>query len=393
MILIKNARIYTMVDDQIIENGDILLKDGKIEAIAKDLDRPDGAYTIDAGGRMLTPGLIDPHSHIGLDEEGTGAVGMDYNETSSPVTPEMRAIDGIYQDDDGFLSARQGGVTSVITGPGSANAFGGSFVAMKTAGRRVDDMIIKEPVAMKMAFGENPKRVYGSDDSAPVTRMGIMALMRDTFYKAQEYMKAKESKKEEDHPDFNIQYEALIPVLKGDLIVKAHAHRTDDIFTAIRLAKEFNLNMTLDHCTEGHLIADILGAEGYSAICGPNLSGASKYELRNRSFTTPAVLHQQGIKFAIMTDNSVIPTAQLPICAGLAVRSGLPELEGLKAITIYAAEITGISDRVGSLKVGKDADLVIWEGNPVKDIDAEARITIIDGEIVFDNQRDEKFGY
>ena len=389
MLAITNAKIMTMAD-RVIENGTILIDGKKIVAVDAGLTIPEGAEVIDAKGRLTTPGLVDPHSHIGIGEEGIGKEGQDYNEVSNPVTPQMRAIDAIYPDDKGFLQARQAGVTSVVTGPGSANCIGGSFVALKTFGRRVDDMVIKNPVAMKMAFGENIKRVYGSKDQAPTTRMGIAALIRENLLKAKQYMLKKEHG---EQPDYNIQYEALIPVLKGQLTVKAHAHRTDDIFTAIRIAKEFGLKMTLDHCTEGHLIADLLAGEPYAAICGPNLTSASKYETRNRSFTTPAALYREGVKLAIMTDNSVVPTAQLPLCAGLACRSGLPEEEAFKAITIHAAEITGIGDRVGSLEVGKDADLVIWTKNPVKDVDCQAAITIIDGHPVYRMDEDEKFGF
>lgn len=387
---IVNAKIHTMAG-QVIEDGQILIEDGKIKDIGKDLGLGKDIETIDGQGRMVTPGLVDPHSHIGIGEEGIGWEGMDYNERTDPLTPQMRAIDGIFPFDAGFVEAYQGGITSVVTGPGSANAIGGSFVAMKTYGRRVDDMIIKNPAAMKMAFGENVKRVYGRDkNESPYTRMGIMALMRETFYKAKEYMDKKDKG---ENPDFNIKYEALIPVLKKELIVKAHAHRTDDIFSAIRLAKEFDFNMTIEHCTEGHLIADHLAEEGYDCICGPNLSSASKYEVKNRSYTTPARLYEEGVKVAIMTDNSVIPTAQLPICAGLAHRSGLPEEEALKAITINSAEITGIAHRVGSLEKGKDADIVIWTSNPIKDVDCQVAYTIINGKVVYQEGLNEKLGF
>lgn len=392
MLAITNAKIYVM-NGSIIENGQVLLKDGVISNIGKSIEIPSDAKIIDAQGKMVTPGLVDPHSHIGIGEEGIGFEGQDYNEMTDPITPQMRAIDAIYPDDKGFLSARQGGVTTVVTGPGSANAFGGTFLAMKTAGRRVDDMIIKNPVAMKIAFGENVKRVYHSKDKAPMTRMGIMATMREFIFGAKEYLRKKESSDETKRPDFHMKYEAMIPVLKKEIHLKAHAHRTDDIFNAIRLAQEFDLEMTIEHCTEGHLIADLLGQEKYSIICGPNMSSASKYELRNRSFVTPAALEKEGVKVAIMTDNSVIPTAELRICAGLAARSGLDEMKALEAITIHAAELNGIEDRVGSLEIGKDADLVIWTSNPIKDIDCEVETTIIDGKIVYQRGVDEKFGF
>ncbi|MGI6440786.1 MAG: amidohydrolase [Peptoniphilaceae bacterium] len=391
MIAIINGKVYT--EDAILEKGTVMIKDGKIEAVGADVQVPEGAEIIDAQGKMVTPGLIDPHSHIGIGEEGIGLVGLDINEMTDPITPQLRAIDAIYPDDVGFLTARQAGVTTVVTGPGSANAIGGTFLAMKTFGRRVDDMVIKNPVAMKMAFGENVKGVYREQDTMPMTRMGIMAVMRDFFYKAKEYMKKKEDTDPSKQPDYDLRYEAILPVLKGELKVKAHAHRTDDIFSAIRLAKEFDLDMTIEHCTEGHLIADLLAEEGYGAICGPNMSSSTKYELRNRSFVTPAVLHEAGIPFAIMTDNYVIPTAQLPVAAGLAARSGLSETEALKGITLYAAQLTGIDDRVGSLAPGKDADVVIWTANPIRDIDCEPVRTIIDGKTVYELGVDEKFGF
>lgn len=393
MLAITNGKVYTMAG-QIIENGTILIENGKIKEVGESVSIPEDCEVIDAKGQMVTPGIVDPHSHIGIDEEGIGWEGRDYNEMTDPITPHMRAIDGVYPCDLGFLEARQGGVTSVVTGPGSANAIGGTFVALKTYGKRVENMIIKEPAAMKMAFGENVKRVYGSEKSkTPSTRMGIVACIREQIYKTLEYIERQECGDPSKWPAFDMKCEALIPVVKGELTVKAHAHRSDDIFSAIRIAKEFGLEMTLDHCTEGHLIADEIAGEGFSCICGPNLSNASKYELKNRSFTTPAILHDKGVKIAIMTDNPVIPTSHLPICAGLAHRSGLDEMEALKAITINSAEITGISDRVGSLEVGKDGDVVIWTKNPIKDIDNEAAYTIIDGKLIYELGKDQKVNF
>lgn len=391
MLAIKNGKIHIGNGD-IIENGIILIEDGKIKEVGSEINIPNECEVIDAKGNIITPGLIDSHSHIGIGEEGIGFEGQDYNEMSDPVTPQMRAIDGIYPDDKGFLSARQGGVTTVVTGPGSANAIGGTFLAMKTYGNRVDDMIIKNPVAMKIAFGENVKRVYNGQGKMPKTRMGIMAVMREFFYKAKDYMEKRENEDVSKRPDFDLRYESVIPLFKKEIHLKAHAHRSDDIFSAIRLAKEFDFDLSLEHCTEGHLIAKELAEEGYPAICGPNMSSASKYELKNRSFVTPKFLFDEGVKLAIMTDNSVIPTQHLPLCAGLAARSGLPEIEALKAITINAAEITGISDRVGSIEVGKDGDIVIWNSNPLKDINTSVIYTIIDGKIVYDSENDEKFG-
>lgn len=286
--------------------------------------------------------------------------------------------------DISFEEAYIGGVTTAVTGPGSANVIGGTFVAVKTYGKRIDDMIIKNPIAMKVAFGENPKRVYNSQKKSPITRMATAAILRDTLFKARTYMEKKEKAEEPSKmPDYDMKMEALIPVLKKEIPLKAHAHRADDIFTALRIAKEFNIDVTLDHCTEGHLIADYLAKEGKGAIVGPTLSNRSKVELRNLTFDTPRILNEAGVKVAITTDSPVIPLQYLPICAGLAHKWGLDEIEALKAITINAAEIVGLGDRVGSIEVGKDADIVIFDGNPIKDLDYQTVATIINGEVVY----------
>lgn len=382
MILIKNGRIFTMAGD-VIEGGSVLIKDGKIEEVGMDIIAPLGVETIDAEGRMVTPGLIDAHCHLGLFEEGIGFEGDDGNEMTDPVTPELRAIDAINPMDISFREAYEGGVTTAVTGPGSANVIGGTFLAMKTFGDRVDNMILKDPVAMKIAFGENPKRVYESQKKSPMTRMATAAILRETLFKARTYMEKKENEDPSKRPDFDIKMEALIPVLKKEIPLKAHAHRADDIFTSIRIAKEFDVDVTLDHCTEGHLIVDELVKEGRSAIVGPTFGNRSKFELQNKSFETPKILVEAGVKIAINTDSPVIPLQHLALCAGLAVNSGLDEMEALKAITINPAEITGIADRVGSIEKGKDADIVIFSGNPLRDIDSKVFATIIDGKIVF----------
>ena len=384
MLLIKNGRIHTMAGE-IIENGSILIENGKIVEIGKDLVAPLDSEIIDAEGRMITPGFIDAHCHLGMWEDGMGFEGDDGNEWVEPVTPHLRAIDGINPMDINFKEAYIGGVTTAVTGPGSANVVGGQFVAIKTYGKRVDDMIIKEPVAMKVAFGENPKRVYESQKKSPITRMATAAKLRETLFKAKEYLKQKEEGLEDSSkmPEYDMKMEAMIKVLKKEIPLKAHAHRADDILTAIRIAKEFDVDITLDHCTEGHLIADILAEEGKPAIVGPSLTDRSKIELRNQTFDTPKILHEAGVKIAIITDSPVIPLQYLPLCAGLAAKSGLDEVEALKAITINPAEIIGISDRVGSLEVGKDADIVIFDGNPLKDIDYKTFATIIDGKVVY----------
>lgn len=383
MLLIKGGYIKPMAGED-IENGCILIDDnGKVAAIGRDLSIPDNCQIIDAEGRLVTPGCVDAHCHIGLDNEGMGWEGHDYNEIVDPVTPQMRAIDSINPQDEAFSLALRGGVTSACTGPGSANVVGGTFVAIKLSGNRVDNMIIKHPLAMKCAFGENPKRCYGQGmKKSPMTRMATAALLRELLFKARNYMRDLDAGK---NPPFDMKLEAMLPVMRGEIPLKAHAHRADDILTSIRIAKEFGVKLTLDHCTDGAIIADELAKEGYSAFVGPTLGSKSKIELRNKSFTTPAVLHSAGVPISIITDAPVIPLQYLPMCAGLAVNGGLDEETAWRAITINPAVQTGIGDRVGSLETGKDADIVIWTANPLTTLGAEAYITIVDGKIVYSN--------
>ena len=379
MLLIKNGHIKTMAGLE-LENGCILIDDnGKIAQVAQTIEAPEGTQVIDAEGRLVTPGCVDAHCHIGLDNEAMGWEGRDYNEIVDPITPHLRAIDSINPMDESFANALQGGVTTACTGPGSANVVGGTFVAIKLAGKRVDKMIVKEPLAMKCAFGENPKRCYGQGaKKSPMTRMGTAALLRELLFKAKRYMEDKEAGK---NPGFDMKLEAMIPVLKGEIPLKAHAHRADDIYTSIRIAKEFGVRITLDHCTDGALIADELAAEGLSAFVGPTLGNKSKIELANKSFTTPAVLHEAGVPISIITDAPVIPLQYLPMCAGLAANAGLDMEEAWRAITINPAVQTGIGDRVGSLEAGKDGDVVIWAADPLTTIGGEAYITIVDSKI------------
>lgn len=388
MILIKNGYIKTMAGND-IEDGQILIENGIIKAVGKNLDVPVDVEIIDAKGYLVTPGLVESHCHIGMWEEGIGFEGEDGNEDVEPITPQLRAIDAINPMDLAFKDALAGGVTTAVTGPGSANVIGGQFIAMKTYGTRVDNMIIKDPVAMKIAFGENPKRVYDEQHKSPVTRMAIAALLRETLFEALQYKEDLDAAETDPDkkPDFDIKLNALLPVMRREIPLKAHAHRADDIFTALRIAKEFNLDITLDHCTEGHLIVDELVKEGKPALIGPTFGSRSKYELRNLSFDTPRILNAAGIKIAIITDASVIPLQYLSMCAGLAVKAGLPEEEAWKAITINPAEIIGIANRVGSIEVGKDADIVIFKGNPLKDLGYETVMTMVDGQIVFKNDK------
>ncbi|SHH36107.1 amidohydrolase [Tepidibacter thalassicus] len=383
MLCIKNAKIYTMANEGVID-GDILIKDGKIEEIGKNLVVPLDVKVIDAKGNLVFPGFIDAHTHLGIWEDGMGYEGADGNEETDPITPHLNAIDGINPMDRNFKEALQGGITTVASGPGSANVIGGQFVAIKTWGDRIDDMLIKT-IGVKIAFGENPKSAYGKEDKTPQTRMATASLLRETLRKAQFYLEDMieyEGNEDADRPEYDIKMEALLPVIKKEIPLKAHAHRADDIFTAIRIAKEFGLNLTIDHCTEGHLIVKHLVKENYPVIVGPSLSERSKIELRNLTFETPGILSNAGLKVCLMTDHPVVPIQYLPLCAGLAVKAGMDKTKALEAITINPAQVLGISDRVGSIEVGKDADIVIWDADPLE-IQSKVLYTIVNGEVVY----------
>ena len=393
MLVIKNGTINTIT--QGIKKSDILIKDKKIIAIKEDVEPliseikanevAETLQVIDAEGKLVFPGFIDAHTHLGLWEDGMGMEGADGNEETDPITPQLNVIDGINPMDRTFKEAYQGGITSVCTTPGSANVMGGQAIAIKTFGKRIDKMVIKNPVASKIAFGENPKSCYGGNDNTPQTRMAIAALLRENLKKAEEYLRdleASEEDEEVDKPEYDIKLEALIPVLKKEIPLKAHAHRADDMFTAIRIDKEFGLKLTLDQCTEGHLIADELLEEDYPLIVGPSLSERSKIELRNLTFETAGILSNAGKDICLMTDHPVIPLQYLTICAGLAVKYGMKQEKALEAITINPARVLGIDDRVGSIEVGKDADIVIWDGSPLE-LQSNVLYTIIDGKIVY----------
>ena len=376
MLFIKNGHIRTMAGPD-IENGCILIgDDGKIVSVGSDILPPDGAQIIDAEGRLVTAGCVEAHCHLGLSNPKP-EVG-DVNEKSDPITPQLRAIDGFNPQQEQLRVAAQSGVTTVCTGPGSANIIGGTFGAFKTAGKWVEDMVVKHPIAMKCAFGYNPKNVYGGMKKSPVTRMATAALLRDFLHKCKKYLEDKESGKS---PAYDSKLEAMIPVMKKEIPLKAHAHRADDIFTSIRIAKEFDLRITMDHCTEGHLIAEELAQEGFPALVGPAFFVPKKSELFNLSFSTPTVLHKAGVPVSIISDASVVPIKFLPLYAGLAVAEGLPLEEGWKAITINPATANGIADRVGSLEAGKDGDVVIWTADPLTYVGGKAYTTIINGKV------------
>jgi len=359
--------------------ADILLADAKIAAIGSGLTAPADAAVFDADGLEVYPGFVDAHTHIGLDGYGIGYEGCDYNEMNDIWTPQLRAIDGINPRDPSLADARRAGVTCVCTGPGSANVLGGTFLAMKTVGDRVDKMVVRDPVAMKCAFGENPKRCYR--DKCDSTRMSTAAFLRGALMQARDYGARKQAANGDitKMPAYNQKLEALLPVLAREIPLKAHAHQANDIFTALRIAREFNLRLTLEHVTEGHLIADELaGEKDVPMAVGPSLTFASKFELQNKSWATPGVLAKAGCHVSIITDSSVIPQQYLPLCAGMAVKAGMDPFDALKAITLNPAEHIGVADRVGSLEVGKDADLVITAGSPFEVL-TEVKAVFIDG--------------
>ena len=376
--IIKNGRIHDAVHREAYV-ADILLADGKIAAIGGGLTAPADAAVFDADGLEVYPGFVDAHTHIGLDGYGIGYEGCDYNEMNDIWTPQLRAIDGINPRDPSLADARRAGVTCVCTGPGSANVLGGTFLAMKTVGDRVDKMVVRDPVAMKCAFGENPKRCYR--DKCDSTRMSTAAFLRGALMQARDYGARKQAANGDitKMPAYNQKLEALLPVLAREIPLKAHAHQANDIFTALRIAREFNLRLTLEHVTEGHLIVDELaGEKDVPMAVGPSLTFASKFELQNKSWATPGVLAKAGCHVSIITDSSVIPQQYLPLCAGMAVKAGMDPFDALKAITINPAEHIGVADRVGSLEVGKDADLVITNGSPFEVL-TEVKAVFIDG--------------
>ena len=386
MLLIRNGHIRPITSPD-IACGEILVDEGKIIAIGEHVDAPADVQIIDAQGMLVTPGFVDGHCHIGMHEEASRWEGNDTNEYSDPVTPQVRAIDSINPLDEAFGNALRGGVTTAVTGPGSANVIGGAFCAMKLHGDCVDDMLIKEPVAMKIAFGENPKGAYGQNGKkAPVTRMMTAALLRENLKKAQRYMEEVDAaeKDENQKRPFDMKMEALLPVMRGEIPLKSHAHRADDIMTSIRVAKEFGVKITLDHCTEGHLIVRHLAEFGAPVLVGPSFGSKSKQELKEKSFATPGILEKAGLNVSIITDAPVIPLYYLPLCAGLAVREGMSYEGAWKAITINPARVAGIDGRVGSLEVGKDADIVLFSGDPLKDIGARAKLVLVNGKIAFE---------
>jgi imidazolonepropionase-like amidohydrolase len=365
-------------------NATVVLNGGKITEVGEDIPVPGEAETFDLAGCVVTPGLIDAHMHIGTFNEGFPEDESDGNEMTDPLTPQLRVLDALYPDDTAFSDALAGGVTCVQSLPGSANVIGGQGIIVKTRPDVVERMTVMAPSAMKAALGENPKRVYTAQKKTPQTRMGIAALMRKAFVDARNYRDKMEAAGIKKEPfDRDLGMEALLPVLDRKLPLRVHCHRMDDIQTAVRIAEEFDLDYTLEHCTEGHKIASWLMEKKARAAVGPTLSAKTKIELRNKTWNTPKILWENGVHFCIITDHPVVPIEHLSVCASLAVRAGLPEEEALKAITLYAAEHLGIADRVGSIEAGKDADVAVWNGEP---LDSRSRVlkTFVDGQLVYE---------
>lgn len=373
MLLIQNGLLYTMEEAQPIR-ADLLAVDGKIAEIADHIAPTERMEVLDAHGLRVYPGFLDAHSHLGIMEEKTSRPGDDSNEGTNPLTPCLRAIDAINPMDSAFHNALAAGVTGVLAGPGSANAIGGQFAFIKTEGRRIDDMVVLAPAAMKLAFGENPKTNYGVNGNMPSTRMGIASLIREELFLARQYFDGNSSGR--------FGMECYRPLFEGQIPLKAHVHRTDDIFTAIRLAKEFGLDLTLDHCTEGHLIAEQIAESGFPAIVGPSLASRSKTEVSELDFKTAGVLRSAGVLVALTTDHPVSRIQYLPLCAALAAKEGWNQLDALRAITIDAARICRVDHRLGSLRVGKDADLAVYDGNPLE-VASTVRATVINGRVVW----------
>lgn len=382
---ILNGVVHTMAGP-VIPHGYVEVENGKIRAVGEmsALPAAEAGPVYDAGGGHILPGFIDAHCHLGMFGNALGFEADDGNESTDPCTPQLRAIDAINPQDRCFHEAREGGVTTVLTGPGSANPIAGQFAAIKTDGRWVDEMVLRAPAAMKMALGENPKTVYNERKETPITRMATAAVIRQELSKTLEYMDKQDkadAEEDTDAPDYDAKLEALIPVLRGELPVHIHAHRADDIATAVRICREFGLKYVIVHGTEGHLLPELLAAEGAGVITGPSLTDRSKPELANLTIENPAILARAGVPVAICTDHPVIPIQYLPICAALAVRGGLEPEEALAAITIHPARLAGLDKRVGSLEPGKDADIVVTTGHPL-DWNGKVRYVFIGGKQV-----------
>lgn len=395
MLIIENGRVLTMAG-RTYESGSVIVRDNKIAGVIQGQledfrkgreslpfsvtgEELRNAQVLDACGGWIMPGLVESHCHMGITEEKKGTEGDDCNENVEPVTPTLRAVDAINPMDAAFDDAVRAGITTAMIGPGSANVVGGQFALVKTKGRCIDNLVLMAPAAMKAAFGENPKVNYSGQNRSPVTRMAIADLLRKELFEARAYLEEKGRK-----PEY--RYECWRPVFERRIPLKAHVHRADDIFTSIRIAREFHLDMTLDHCSEGHLIAEEIAESGFPAIVGPDFASRNKIEVQNMAFKTAGVLEKAGVPVAIMTDHPVSLIQSLPLCAGMAVKAGLSEEAGLRAITIQAARICRMDDRIGSLEPGKDADIAVFSGNPMETF-TKTLYTIIDGKLCYDYRK------
>ncbi len=374
MLALVGGRVITMAGP-VIDRGTVLIDGDKITAVMEGVIVPSGAEPVDVSGKVVMPGLIDAHSHVGIVEEIYREEGDDCNENTDPVTPHLRAIDAVNPADLGFRDALAGGVTTVVTGPGSANIIGGEMVAMKTHGTVIDEMIVRFPAGLKAALGENPKRSYGPDKKMPATRMASAALLREALTKGQNYLK-------KENPEKDLKMESLSRVLKRETPLRVHAHRADDIMTAVRIAGEFGVKLVIEHCTEGHLVAKQLAAKGIPAVVGPLITNRVKVEMQGITLKTAAVLAGAGVTFAIMTDHPAVPIQYLAASAALAKKGGLSDEQALQAVTINAAVILGLEGRLGSIEPGKDADIVIWDGSPL-DISSRVEQVFINGQRCF----------
>ena len=385
MLAIVGGRILTITRGE-MDGGTVLVDGSRIVAVGRDVAVPAGATIVDASGKYVMPGLIDAHTHVGIAEEAQGWAGNDVNEMTDPVTAHLRAVDAINPEDEGFRDAVKGGVTSLQINPGSANVIGGQTVAVKAFGRTIDEMVLRQPAGLKAALGENPKRVYGDQKKAPSTRMGSAAVLREWLVKAQNYTEKleKQAKGDADKPfERDLRLEAIAGVLRHEYPLRLHAHRADDIMTALRIRDEFDLPMSIEHCTEGFKVADELAKRGIPAMVGPTLTARTKVELRDRSLRTPGLLAMAGVKVAIITDHWVVPIQHLIVSVILAVKEGLDSDEALKAVTINPAEIIGVAERVGSLEAGKDADIQVLSGHPL-DIMSRAERVYVGGRLAYE---------
>jgi len=380
MLALTSARIITM-EGKNYQQGTILIRDGKILEVGENISIPSEASVFDVQGKYVLPGFIDAHTHVGIAEEIYQIEGDDTNETTDPLTPQLRALDAINPNDLGFKDALLGGVTTVMITPGSANVIGGVVCVLKVWGKTFIEMVVKEEAGLKIALGENPKRVYGEQKKMPHTRMATAAMLRQAFIDAQTYVKKTDRERD-------LKKENIVKVLEGQIPLRAHAHRADDILTAIRIAREFGVKLVIEHCTEGHKIVNELLNAQVAAIVGPSLTSRAKVELGERTFKTPRVLAAAGVPIALMTDHPVIPVQYLPLCAALAVKEGLSEEDALKALTITPAQILDLSHRLGSIKKGKDADLVVWNNHPL-DIRSNPLHIFINGKKIYYSPTDD----